>query len=149
MTIARFDNPSMIPTSLPVYAMFILHTISVPALSLGYVCFVILLCQDAQWRARLHRFAAVGRMALTNYLLQSVIGTLIFYSYGLGFFGVGPAVLLPLTFVIFAVQLVLSSWWIARYRFGPVEWLWRRLTYKGSLPMRRETATVAVEEAPA
>ena len=149
MTIAKFDDPSMLPTSFARYAMFVLYATAVPTLSLGYICFVILLCQDAKWRARLHRFAAVGRTALTNYLMQSVIGTLIFYSYGLGFFGVGPAILLPLTFVIFGAQLYLSSWWVKRYRFGPVEWLWRRLTYKGPLPMRRETATVAVEEAPA
>ena len=122
----------------PLYALAWVRTISVPALSIGYICFVILLCQDAAWRARLHRFSAVGRTALTNYLLQAVIGTLIFYSYGLGLLGVGPALLLPLTVVIFAAQLYASAWWVARYRFGPVEWLWRRLTYKGPLPMRRE-----------
>jgi len=148
MTIVRTFNPSPMPTSWPVFAMVVVHTIAVPALSLGYVCFVIVSCQDPKWRARLHRFAAVGRTALTNYLLQAVIGTLIFYSYGLGFFGVGPAVLLPLTFIIFAAQMYASSWWLSRYRFGPVEWLWRRLTYKGTLPMRRETVTAA-EQVPA
>ena len=97
----------------------------------------------------LHRFAAVGRMALTNYLLQSFVGTLIFYGYGLGFFGVGPALLIPLTFVMFIAQLYASPWWLARYRFGPVEWLWRRLTYKGKLPMRREAVVAAPEQVPA
>lgn len=125
------------------------QAICVPALSFGYICFVILACQDARWRARLHPFAAVGRTPLTNYLLQSVIGTLIFYGYGLGFFGAGPAVLLPLTLLIFAAEMVSSSWWLARYRFGPVEWLWRRLTYKGPPPMRRENPLTAVEQVPA
>jgi uncharacterized protein len=84
-------------------------------------------------------------MALTNYLLQSIIGTLIFYSYGLGFFGrVGPALLLILTVVLYAVQTVFSQWWLQRFRFGPVEWLWRSLTYGRMLPLSREQP-VAIE----
>lgn len=125
------------------YALGVTAVISVPALSLGYVCLVIVMCQSEAWRNRLHRFGAIGRTALTNYLLQSIIGTLIFYNYGLGLFGdLGPALLLPLTFVIFAAQMYLSPWWLERYRFGPVEWLWRRLTYGGPLPMRREPVPV-------
>ena len=142
-------HPPMMPTTVLSYALMIVQTFTTPALSLAYVCFVILVCRDAQRRERLHRFAAVGRTALTNYLLQSVIGTLIFYNYGLGFFGLGPAILLPLTFVIFAAQLYASAWWMARFRFGPVEWLWRRLTYSGPLPMRREKDAIAIERVPA
>ena len=149
LTLARWSDPSPMPKTWLAYLTVPVMVVCVPALSLGYVCFVILICQDEQWRARLRRFGAVGRTALTNYLLQSVIGTLIFYSYGLGFFGAGPAVLLPLTFLIFAAQLYASSWWLTRYRFGPVEWLWRRLTYKGPLPMRRETTIAAAEQVPA
>ena len=138
-----FDLPMMPRTPLA-YVSVLVASVATPALSLGYICFVIVLCQSETMRARLHRFAAIGRTALTNYLLQSIIGTLLFYNYGLGFFGeVGPAVLLPLTFVIFAVQMYASPWWLARYRFGPVEWLWRRLTYGGPLPMRREAAVAA------
>lgn len=150
ITVVRWMfNPPPMPRTWLSFSMMPVHAIAVPALSLGYVCLVILICRDALWRARLHRFAAVGRTALTNYLLQSVIGTLIFYSYGLGFFGIGPAVLLPLTFLIFAAQMYASSWWLERYRFGPVEWLWRRLTYKGALPMRREKAVAPAEQVPA
>jgi len=149
ITIVRFFDPSPMPTTWPKFSMLLVYAISALALSLGYVCLVIVICQDERWRIRLRRFGAVGRTALTNYLLQSVIGTLIFYNYGLGFFGAGPAVLLPLTFLIFAAQLYASFWWLARYRFGPVEWLWRRLTYKGPLPMRRETTIAAAEQVPA
>jgi uncharacterized protein len=149
ITIVHWFHPSPMPTNWLSYLMFPLQAICVPALSLGYVCAVILLCHDPLWRARLHRFAAVGRTALTNYLLQAVLGTLIFYNYGLGFFGAGPAVLLPLTVVLFALLLYASSWWVARYRFGPVEWLWRRLTYGGPLPMRREKTIAAPEQVPA
>lgn len=150
MTIAaRSLGANAMPTTWLAYTLVPLRMIAVPALSLGYICAVILLCHDPAWRARLQRFGAVGRTALTNYLLQSVIGTLIFYSYGLGLFGVGPALLLPLTVLIFAAQLYASAWWVSRYRFGPVEWLWRRLTYKGPLPMRREALVAAPEQVPA
>jgi uncharacterized protein len=137
-------KPPMMPTNVPGFLAQIIPVIAGPALSLGYICAVILLMQSEAWRARMQRFTAIGRTALTNYLLQSIVGTLIFYSYGLGFFGdVGPAVLLPLTFILFALQAVVSPWWVARYRFGPVEWLWRRMTYGGPLPMRRESPAVA------
>ena len=151
MTVLKwvFDPPQM-PITVVSLVVVLLGVISVPALSLGYICLVIVACQSLTLRARLRRFAAVGRTALTNYLLQSVVGTLIFYNYGLGFFGdVGPAVLLPLTFVIFAAQLYASSWWLRQYRFGPVEWVWRRLTYGGPLPMRRDRAVATSAQVPA
>jgi uncharacterized protein len=142
--------PPPMPTTLESLAVLYLTALSVPALSLGYVCFIVLLCNEARWRARLQRFAAIGRTALTNYLLQSVIGTLIFYSYGLRLFGTaGPAVLLVLTFVIYAIQSAISPWWLARFRFGPVEWLWRRLTYRGPLPMVREVPAATADAAAA
>jgi uncharacterized protein len=80
--------------------------------------------------------AAVGRTALSNYLLQSLICTTIFYSYGLGLFGrVGPAAGTALAVVIYAVQVPLSRWWLRRFQFGPMEWLWRSLTYMKRQPM--------------
>lgn len=131
------------PMDVPGYIFNILHAIATPFLSMGYVCLVILLCQSEARRAFLHRFGAVGRMALTNYLLQSLIGTTIFYGYGGGFLGdIGPAWLIPLTFVIYIAQMYASPWWLSRYRFGPVEWAWRRMTYGGPLPMKREAASI-------
>lgn len=76
-------------------------------------------------------------MALTNYLLQSLICTTIFYRYGLALFGkVGPSLGLLLTTTIFLIQIPLSVGWLRRFRFGPVEWLWRSLTYWQPQPMR-------------
>lgn len=152
MTVIRWVyDPPPFPTSWISLSLVPLQLICVPALSLGYICAVILVCQSAIWRARLHRFAAIGRTALTNYLLQSLVGTTIFYGYGLGFFGAGPAALLPLTLLLFVAQMYLSPWWLRRYRFGPVEWVWRRLTYGGPLKMRRErmVATAIPSDAPA
>jgi uncharacterized protein len=108
--------------------------VGAPVLAIGYGSIVLLMSSRS---AVLAPFAAVGRMALTNYLLQSVVGTLIFYSFGLGLFGsLGPAVLLPMAVAIFAVQVPLSIWWLGRFRYGPVEWLWRGATY-GRMPALR------------
>jgi uncharacterized protein len=70
--------------------------------------------------------------------MQSIICTLIFYSYGLGLFGkVGPAVGILLTIVIYLIQIPISHWWMKRFRYGPAEWLWRSLTYLKPQPMKR------------
>ena len=133
----------------PMYVFGWLQTISLPFLSLGYVLLVIRICQSETMRARLHRFGAVGRTALTNYLMQTTVGTLIFLGYGLGlFYGeAGPAWLIPVTIVFFAAQLYLSTWWLKRYRFGPVEWAWRRMTYGGPLPMRKREEAASIPQA--
>ena len=101
-----------------------------PLLSMAYMAGIVLLCERPAWRGRLSPLAPVGRMPLTNYLMQSVLATTIFYSYGLGLFGkVGPALGLLVSLGIFAVQVIYSRWWLARFRFGPLEWLWRAITY--------------------
>jgi uncharacterized protein len=74
--------------------------------------------------------AAIGRMALTNYLLQSVVLGFIFYGYGLGLFGrLGSAAAALAGILIYAGQLAFSRLWLERFRFGPFEWLWRSMTY--------------------
>ncbi len=123
-----------VPPSLltPIY-----FAIGVPALSFFYVSTLVLLFQKEAWKRRLAPLAAVGRTALSNYLLQSVVCTTIFYSYGLGLYGkVGPAIGLALTVLIFLLQVPLSVWWLRHFRFGPAEWLWRTLTYGKLQPMR-------------
>jgi uncharacterized protein len=121
-------NP-MRPTLLTVF-LFALQSISLPALSLGYASTVVLLWQDPVWQRRLMPFSYVGRMALTNYLLQSLVCTTIFYSYGLGLYGrVGPLADLFLGIAIYGLQIPFSQWWLSTHRYGPMEWIWRRLTY--------------------
>jgi uncharacterized protein len=108
-----------------------------PAMSFFYASTVILLTQGEAWRRRLAPLAAVGRMALSNYLLQSLICTTIFYSYGLALFGkVRPSLGLLITIIIGLLQIPLSVWWLRRFQFGPIEWLWRSLTYWQLQPMR-------------
>lgn len=107
------------------------------ALALAYGAALLLLLQRPAVRARLAPLASAGRMALTNYLLQSLICGLIFYNYGLGLYDrIGPAAGLGVTVAIYAAQLVWSPLWLRRFRFGPVEWLWRTMTYGRAQPMR-------------
>jgi uncharacterized protein len=109
-----------------------------PALSLAYAAALVLLLQSEFWQRGLRGIASTGRMALSNYLLQSLICTTIFYSYGLGLFGsVGRATGLALAVLIYVVQVGISVWWLKRFQFGPMEWLWRTLTYGKRQPMRR------------
>ena len=117
----------------------------IPAMSCFYVCSIVLLYQREHWRRRLHWLAPVGRMALTNYLMQTVFHLLIFYGYaGLGLIGrVGPSVCVPLSLAVFAFQIGFSRWWLARFRFGPMEWLWRTLTYGRRQPMRLTSGQTA------
>jgi uncharacterized protein len=76
-------------------------------------------------------------MAFTNYLAQSVIFGFVFYGYGLGLFGkLGVTAALALGTAVYAAQALASRWWLLRYRFGPVEWLWRRLMYGVPQSMR-------------
>jgi uncharacterized protein len=95
-----------------------------------YISTILVLAQHARIRRFLRALAAPGRMALTNYLFQSIICTSLFYSYGLGFFGsVGPAAGLVIAAAIYGVQVAASNWYLSRFRFGPVEWMWKSLTY--------------------
>ena len=96
----------------------------------AYFSAIVLLMQRSAWRARLKWIAPAGRMALTNYLMQSVICTLVFYGYGLGYFEQLPRAWQPLfVLAVFVLQVLWSRWWLSRYRYGPMEWLWRWLTY--------------------
>ncbi len=119
-------------------------TVAVPALCLFYVSAVTLLTQHESWKRRLSPLAAVGRTALSNFLFQSVFHMMILYSsFGLGIFQiVGPLVGVGLAFGFFLFQILLSRWWIRRFRFGPVEWLWRTLTYGKLQPMRVKQVVV-------
>jgi uncharacterized protein len=123
-------HPHPTQPTLPTIGVFALQSIALPALSLGYSSTIVLLWQDPGWRRRLMPFSYVGRMALTNYLLQSLICTTIFYSYGLELYGrVGPLADFFLGVVIYGAQIPFSRWWLSTHRYGPMEQVWRRLTY--------------------
>lgn len=113
--------------------------IGAPFLMLAYVSALCLLVLSSDWSKRLQVLAPAGQMALTNYLTQSIICTLIFYGYGLGLFGkMGEAMGIGLTIVIYLLQIPFSHWWMKRFKYGPAEWLWRSLTYGKLQPMKRK-----------
>ena len=142
--LAHLSLDSLTPRSapyLPNQINNLLWTAGAPAMGFFYASGLTLLIQREAWKQRMAPLAAVGRLALSNYLLQTLVCTTIFYSYGLGLYGkVGPAVGLALTVVIFAVQIPLSVWCLRRFRFGPAEWLWRSLTYGTLQSMRAQRA---------
>jgi uncharacterized protein len=107
-------------------------------LPLGYAAGAIVLLECAPVRRALHGLGAIGRMAFTNYIAQSLVADGIFYGWGLGQFGkLDAPTVLALAVAIYAAQAWLSGWWLRRYRFGPLEWLWRTLTYDALQPMSR------------
>ncbi|MGB3776233.1 MAG: DUF418 domain-containing protein [Leeuwenhoekiella sp.] len=83
------------------------------------------------WKKLLSPLKYVGRMALTNYILQSVIGLFLFSSVGFGMYeGFGPSATFGVAIMVFLLQIVWSKIWLDYFRFGPLEWIWRCLTYK-------------------
>jgi uncharacterized protein len=106
--------------------------------ALGHVGAIMLVYQSGALAWLTRRLAAVGRMALSNYLTHSIVCTTLFYGYGFGLFGkVDRTGLLGIVLTIWAVQLWLSPIWLKYFRYGPAEWLWRSLTYWRLQPMRR------------
>jgi uncharacterized protein len=108
--------------------------------SLGYISTVMLISQAGNLRSIVRPLAAVGRMAFTNYLAQTLVCTAIFYGHGLGLFGrVERTEQILIVFGVWAVQLIRSTIWLHYLRFGPFEWLWRTLTYLRVQPIRNRS----------
>lgn len=106
----------------------VMQAVGVPALALGYAATIGLLMVDG--RRVVTSFAPVGRMALTNYLMHSIVCVTLSYGFGLGlWWRIGASTAMAIAAAIVLVQIPLSHWWLSRARFGPVEWIWRRLTY--------------------
>jgi uncharacterized protein len=109
-----------------------------PLMAIGYATTIVLLVEANIGILLLAPLRYVGRMSLSNYLLQSIICTFIFYSYGLGLYGeISYKTGFVLTFLIFIGQIFFSRWWLVHYQYGPFEWLWRIVTYKKVLFMKR------------
>ncbi|MPY87829.1 MAG: DUF418 domain-containing protein [Luteitalea sp.] len=113
-------------------------------LSLGYVGLVMLVATRGIFNRLIARLAAVGRMALTNYLLHTIICTTVFYGHGLGYFGSFSRTDQALLVIgVWVLQLVVSPIWLRHFAFGPFEWVWRALTYGHAPPFRRATTQAA------
>lgn len=100
------------------------------AFTMIILCSFILLYQKAEWEKRLSFFAPYGRMALTNYILQSVIGTFILFGWGLGYIGqIRTLYLFLISILLITFQTLFSKFWLSKFKYGPLEWLWRSGTY--------------------
>jgi uncharacterized protein len=109
---------------------YIVLSLSQLILAAGYALLIVAVTDSAVGKRLLGPAGALGRMAFTNYLAQSVILSCMFYSFGFALFGrLSIAQTIAIAIVIYAAQAASSSWWLRRFRFGPVEWLWRSLTY--------------------
>jgi uncharacterized protein len=99
-------------------------------LALGYGALIIILCQVPVVRRTLSGLGTLGQMALTNYLVQSLVYFFVLYGFGLGLLPwMGPTLSLLLAVSVVGLQIVFSRWWLARYAYGPAEWVWRWATY--------------------
>ncbi|KKB36784.1 DUF418 domain-containing protein [Bacillus thermotolerans] len=109
---------------------FVQDSVGGPLLAIGYAALIIAIGSSAHGQTFLKPFASAGRMSLTNYLLQSIIGTLIFYPYGLGLYGqIELSTGVWLVLAIFAAQVIASELWLSKFERGPMEQLWRWSTY--------------------
>lgn len=134
---ALAGNEAPFPPTLSGVVGVIGYAFGVPALALAIIAAITLLWQQGVIRKALSLLAPVGRMALTNYLLQTVVCIVIFYGYGFGQYGKWTAssgTLLALG--VFAGQVAISTVWLRFFAYGPMEWVWRQLTYKRRLPLK-------------
>jgi len=124
-------------------ALQALYTLNRPVLCLAYIGLMAMAFSHARIRRFFGPFVNAGRMPLTNYLMQSLIATTLFNSYGFALYGkVGPALGLIFVGAIFSVQLAYSQFWMARFHYGPVEWIWRGVAY-GKFPALRKAPHAA------
>jgi uncharacterized protein len=114
--------------------------------ALGWIGLLLALWQSGAARGAMARLAGVGRMAFTCYILETVISTAVFYGHGLGLFGrVDRLGQMMFTVAVWIVLLIVAPLWLARFRYGPLEWLWRTLTYGHAEPLARgRKASVSV-----
>ena len=106
------------------------------ALTLGYAAAILYATTTRFGLAALGWAAPLGRMAFTNYIVQSLIVSFLFFGWGLGWYGMRSTPALLVGVCVYAVQVVASTFWLSKFRFGPLEWLWRSIMYGRAQPMR-------------
>ncbi|UOR13171.1 DUF418 domain-containing protein [Halobacillus amylolyticus] len=110
------------------------------ASAIFYVLSLTLMFRTNRGRKMLNPLRWVGCMSLTNYIFQSLVCFVLFYSVGFGLYGqISPSLSVIIVLVVFTSQVFLSKAWLNKFRFGPLEWLWRTLTYRKKQPLRRES----------
>lgn len=119
------------------------YALGVVPLSLAYAASLSLWWLKKKGQTRWKVLAPMGRMALTNYLLQTIIAIFIYYGVGLSLGGnIGPSVFFPLGLAVYALQVLFSHWWLKYFNYGPFEWIWRQLTYGKRLKLRKSKENI-------
>lgn len=119
----------------------LMYALNVAPLAIGYVATITLWYLNGRFSKIFFWLQPVGRMALTNYIMQSLMGVFIYYGIGLGLGGrFGPALYMPIAFVLFLLQIIYSNWWFTYFIYGPLEWIWRQLTYGKRLAFKKPPA---------
>jgi len=123
----------------------LLFAYGITALALGYSAALVLAAQTSRGKAAFAPLAAIGRLTLTAYLTQTLMFTTLFHGYGFGqIYRLGPVAVTGWAVAFFAVQLAASWWWSKHFLFGPMEWLWRSLTYLKWQPLRVRTGSAGL-----
>lgn len=127
--------------------MVIAQVFGMQLLAIGILFGLVWLWFQPVWRERIRPITFVGRMGFTNYITQSLICCFVFEGWGLGWYGkLGPFAGVVIGLGLYAMQINFSRWWLGRFRFGPLEWVWRSLSYGKRPPMLRP---IPLEGAPA
>jgi uncharacterized protein len=133
------ESPLLPPWAHRAFFASVVHLLSAPVLATGYVAGLVVLYHGRVGARLLAPFAWAGRMALTNYLAQSLVLGFVLFGVGPGLAlagHIGTCALFSIVLVTYALQMAFSRWWLGRYAHGPVEWVWRALTY-GRRPAMR------------
>ena len=121
----------------------IAYALGVAPLAMAYVVLLFLFFKTSTGKKLLSVLAPVGKMAFSNYILQSLIGNFVFLGAGLGYMEkVGPVYYSILGLAIFCLQVIASMYWLKNFNYGPLEWLWRSATYKKWQPFKKQNETV-------
>ncbi len=117
--------------------------------SFFYISVLLRLQEKERWQKWLQPFAWVGRMALTNYFLQTAFGIFLFYGWfpGLHLKGIGATGLLLTTLLVFALQVGISKWWLQRHQMGPAEWIWKKLAYRQNKQQKKAASLPIIKTA--
>ncbi len=119
----------------------IFYALGVAPLSIGYMATFFLVARNQFGATLLQPLRPVGKMAFSNYILQSIIGTIVFTGVGFGMMGkVGPVYYTLFALFVFILQIIFSAIWLRYFEFGPVEWLWRSATYGKKQSVRKKNA---------
>jgi uncharacterized protein len=121
------------------YLLFPFFRIGVLATTLFYATSIIHLFVKNRWYPLMQAFQNLGRMTLTNYLMQTIIYVLLFYHIGFGLLGdFSFTIVWLLSFIIYFLQSLFSKWWLSKFYYGPIEWVWRQLCYQQRFPIKKK-----------